>query len=459
MKATILLIVMMALIMACNKDFLDKKSSSSIVIPQTVSDFRAMLENVIVYQSTGALGQLASDEYYYLNKSGWQAATTATERQSYIWGKDVFGGDVAVKDWNDPYSAIFYANNVLDGLATLKDSIGNTEFNFVKGWAYFVRAYEYYDLVRNFSPAYDSATYSSDLGVPLKLHSGIDNNEARSSVKDCFDRILEDVGASIRLLPAQYPSGHPNQPSKSAAYGLLARIFLYMRVYDKAYSYADSALSLHDTLIDYNTLNANSNYPFANDNVESIYTTSQVLKYTATVVGNNSRMIAVDSNLLRAYESNDLRLNVYFRTRTYNNVTMRGGYYGTGLYPYTGLSVDEMFLIRAEGAARLGYMNIAVDDLNKLLYKRYRTGTYGPRIFADKDSLLSAILMERRKELIWRGLRWSDLKRLNREGANITLTRNLDGEMYRLEANSPNYVFNIPSDEIALSGITQNVRN
>ena len=458
MKTTILFIVITTLTISCNKDFLDTKSSSSIVIPQTVSDFREMLENVVVYQSTGALGQLASDEYYYLNKSGWQAATTATERQSYIWAKDVFGGDVAVKDWNDPYSAIFYANNVLDGLSALKDSVGNSEFNFVKGWAYFVRGYEYYDLMRNFAPAYDSVSASSDLGVPLKLSSGIDDIDARSSVKVCFDRILEDISASIPLLPAQYSSGHPNQPSKFAAYGLLARIFLYMRDYNKAYLFADSALLLHDTLIDYNTISTTSNYPFSNDNVESIYTTSQVLKYTATVVGNNSRMIAVDSNLLKTYDSTDLRLKIYFRTRTYNNMTMKGGYYGTGLYPFTGLGVDEMYLIRAEGAARMGNINIAIDNLNELLSKRYQTGTYVSKVFTNKDSLLSSILLERRKELIWRGLRWSDLKRLNKEGANITLTRNLDGELYRLEANSPNYVFNIPSDEITLSGIVQNSR-
>tara|TARA_R110002033_G_scaffold36621_1_gene75228 strand:+ start:3737 stop:3916 length:180 start_codon:yes stop_codon:yes gene_type:complete len=59
---------------------------------------------------------------------------------------------------------------------------------------------------------------------------------------------------------------------------------------------------------------------------------------------------------------------------------------------------------------------------------------------------------------VWRGLRWQDIRRLNKEGAGITLTRTLKGENYTLPPNDPRYIFPIPDDEIALSGIKQNVR-
>jgi hypothetical protein len=71
---------------------------------------------------------------------------------------------------------------------------------------------------------------------------------------------------------------------------------------------------------------------------------------------------------------------------------------------------------------------------------------------------LEKILIERRKSLIWRSLRWTDLRRLNKEGKNIELKRKLGDLEFTLAPNSPLYVLPIPDDEIALSGITQNKR-
>jgi len=68
------------------------------------------------------------------------------------------------------------------------------------------------------------------------------------------------------------------------------------------------------------------------------------------------------------------------------------------------------------------------------------------------------VLQERRKELVWRCLRWDDIKRLNKEGKGIVLSRRLGDAVYKLEPNTPGYVFNIPQDEINRSGIIQNIR-
>lgn len=443
---------------SCQKDFLGAKPGSAIVQPHTLSDFSSLMENSILYNCSGGLPQLASDEYYYLSYAGWQAANTSTERQSYLWGKDVYGGDVDIKDWEIPYQAIFYANNVLEGIDALNDSLATGEYRFVKGWAYFVRAYSLYDLVRNYGPAYDSATASIDLGVPLKLKAGIDNIEKRASVKSTFDRILSDLQIATSLLPAQYPAGHLNHPSKIAAYALFARIYLYMRSYHMAGLYADSSLRLYNNLIDYNTVSSSSRFPFSGNQSEAIYTTSQVIAYPSTTIGSNARLVSMDTGLLKLYGPNDLRYAVYFQNGAKDNTIMRGGYYGTGLYAFTGLAVDEMYLIRAESAAREGRGNSALSDLNTLLLKRYKSGSYQLMTDANAGNALDRVLEERRKELVWRSLRWGDLKRLNKEGANIVLTRFLNGQKYTLAPNDPRYVFNIPSDEILLSGIPQNER-
>jgi hypothetical protein len=71
---------------------------------------------------------------------------------------------------------------------------------------------------------------------------------------------------------------------------------------------------------------------------------------------------------------------------------------------------------------------------------------------------LDTVLAERRKELAFRGIRWSDLRRLNQEDWNITLTRNLNGTPYTLPPNSKLYTLPIPPDVIQESGIAQNPR-
>jgi hypothetical protein len=68
--------------------------------------------------------------------------------------------------------------------------------------------------------------------------------------------------------------------------------------------------------------------------------------------------------------------------------------------------------------------------------------------FLTKDEALKKVLIERRKELVWRaGLRWDDIRRLNKEGANISLRRKLGNETYVLKAGSPQFAFPIPINE------------
>ena len=117
------------------------------------------------------------------------------------------------------------------------------------------------------------------------------------------------------------------------------------------------------------------------------------------------------------------------------------------------------YLIRAESAARAGEVNQALSDINMLLKNRIDPNYFTPVVENDPDKLLRIILAERRKELIFRGQRWSDLKRLNQdERFKKTLVRVIDGEEYRLEPNSLKYAHLIPDLVISESGMTQNKR-
>jgi hypothetical protein len=265
------------------------------------------------------------------------------------------------------------------------------------------------------------------------------------------------LSQAIPLLVTDIPSNNREQPSKVAAHALLARIYLTMRKYDQAEVQADSTLQLYSKLIDYNTVSLTSTTPFTQTNDELIF------YKTATNYGSAETFlnpyITIRSSLFNLYNSIDLRASLYFVKKSTGAVVSKRQYDGaTTLYPFTGLATDETYLIKAECAARRNDITTALTYLNSLLIKRYVTNSFTAVTATDQTDALNKILLERQKELVWRNSRWDDIKRLNKEGANITLTRVLNGQTYSLPPNDPRYVFPIPDNEIQLSGIPQNIR-
>ncbi|MDB5199213.1 MAG: SusD family protein [Chitinophagaceae bacterium] len=442
---------------ACKKSiFLDKKPSTNILTPTTLTDFQLLLDNTAVMNVTGGLGQLSADEYI-LSDADW-ATGSATERNSYIWSKDLYSGDVAIADWNKLYTGIFYCNSVLDGLAK-SDSLSTSQGQYLKGWALFDRAYCNYDLVRTFCKAYNNSTSNSDLGIPLRLSSGIDKTQTRSTLQQSYDQIFNDLSQAVSLLQQTRPATNLNRPYKAAAYALLARIYLDMSNYSQAESNADLALNIYSTLINYNTIDQTKSTPFSTTNDELILNSSQVTAYgNFTPVGDFPGIAKIPSSIINLYSPNDLRLPIFFGKFSDNTYYKKAGYNGINGYPFTGLATDELYLIKSECLARRGQINESMDMLNKLVITRFKTGTFNPYSAISKDDALFKILTERQKELIWRETRWYDLKRFNLEGQNITLTKTVNGTNYSLPPNDNRWVLPIPSDEIILSGIQQNPR-
>ncbi|MGN6177904.1 MAG: RagB/SusD family nutrient uptake outer membrane protein, partial [Mucilaginibacter sp.] len=110
-------------------------------------------------------------------------------------------------------------------------------------------------------------------------------------------------------------------------------------------------------------------------------------------------------------------------------------------------------------AARSGDANTAMNNLNTLLRNRYASGTFTNLTASSGDDALNKVLKERRKELLYRGIRWSDLRRLNQESRfQVTLVRNVNGQTYTLPPNDPRYVELIPVDVISNSTMAQNPR-
>lgn len=458
--STIMLGVLVILCaIGCKKEFLDAKPSSDILTPNTIEEYQNILDFPTLNTGVG-LGILSADEFQYSSDATWLAMSSVTARNSYIWAKDIYEGTNNA-NWATQYFCIYYANNVLSGLEKIKTTPLNiNQWNITKGWALFIRAYGFYELLNYFSVFYDPATAANDLGIPLRLNPSIDEILPRSSVQESFNRVIKDLTEASTLLSASMPVAR-SRPSKAAAHALLARIYLNMRQYNKAEAHADTCLTFHNKLLDYNTLNKTSTTPFAINHEEQIYA-----KLASGDPGFNAQNTSTDvaPELISLYEPNDLRLVIYFIKQSNGTYDTKRSYYGAGLPPFVGLATDEIYLIKAEGLARRGESTSSMEYLNQLRIKRWNpTATtpakpYQNLIATDAVDALNKVLEERRRELVWRGTRWDDIRRLNKEGANITLTRTINGQTYTLAPNDPKYVFPIPENEITLSGIQQNPR-
>lgn len=458
-------IVSILIIVGCKKsDFLNTIPSSNLVIPSNLTDFQALIDHYSTMSETPALAETSADNYYISSYPTFQAGLQPKDQNTYIWAADIFAGKGGDADWNEMYENVLYSNVILDGLSSIPRTSSNaTTWDYVKGQALFTRAYQFYNLSQIFAPVYDASSANSDLGIPLRLTSDINPKTTRSSVAQTYNQIINDLTLAASLLPAAVPAIYLNRPSKPAAFAALARTYLSMRNYAQAQLYADSCLQLYNTLLDYNTLPATTTTtPFTGKIQEAfyqsnIYSAEQVLYHLRFQTAGYS----VDTALYRSYSSNDLRSFYYFvNPVSTTTIFTKQGYTPAGLTTpiFSGFATDEMYLIRAEGEARAGNTTAAMNDLNTLLVKRWKTGTFIPFTAANSQQALNTILTERRKELLLRGTRWTDLRRLNKEGANITLTRVLNGITYTLAPNSPNYTLPIPPDVISLTGIQQNVR-
>src|SRR3984957_8183772 len=113
-KRFLLLVMLLGVLQACHKGFLDAKPSSDLEVPTTLSDFQALLDNAAVFGLVPTLGEASADNYFFTYPY-WQTLDTR-EKNAYVWAVDIFQGQGGQLDWNTPYQQVFYANVVLDGL-------------------------------------------------------------------------------------------------------------------------------------------------------------------------------------------------------------------------------------------------------------------------------------------------------------------------------------------------------
>jgi starch-binding outer membrane protein, SusD/RagB family len=426
------------------KKYLELRPDIRLSTPNNLDDLQYLLDYTGL--NTAAIVTNVSTDEYFLTNADWNSLDELN-KNGFIWDAELQDNE----DWNSQYRTVLCANTVLEHLQKISTSGQQEKWNQIKGAALFFRAHSFYLLAQIFAPAYDANSASVDLGIPLRLTSDFNKKSVRSTLNETYQQIISDLRESARLLPTT--GTYKTRPILPAAFGMLSRVYLTMNDFQQAKLYADSCLNLHSALINHNDLDINSSGPFLLYNEE-------VMFHTKTDAPVNAWGIAyIDSILYDSFNDFDLRKQLFFMDNGDGNFIFKGNYTQSPYNLFNGIATDEIYLTRAECLARLNNVNKAMEDLNLLLESRWKEGTFVPLSAPNSMTALELVLSERKKQLIFRGTRWTDLRRLNKSNDHaITLKRVLDGTTYLLPSNDNRYTVLIPQNVIDLTGISQNER-
>lgn len=437
---------------SCEK-YLDVKPDSTISTPQTLKDLRAMLDNESrINQTYPGLLEVGTDDYY-LN---FDQITSQYQlyQDFYFWKRELINSGTS--SWQASFGTILVANVVLESLEKIASSDISLKTE-LSGEAHFVRGLCYYYLALVYCQTYKYGNENNQLGLPIRLGSDSNVKVQRSSLEKTFEFIIAELKLARELLPEQVAV--KTRPSKAAASAALAKVYLYMQDYQNAEKMALEVYDKSNALLDFNKLDIQSNRPFPALHDEMIYLAYSV--ENAELL--NEDDLNISQELYNLYDEVDLRKKVYFKDKGDGAKGFKGNYASNFSSYFAGMAMDEIYLILAECHTRRGRRSDGLIFLKELLTKRYQNGEYQLPDFTTDIQALKYILQERRKELIFRGVRWSDLKRLNLDKEFETrLSREVDDgthvQTIYLEPNDSRYVYPIPESVIVLGGIEQNTR-
>lgn len=409
-----------------------------IVLIETTEEYKGLIIDPVNSSVVGSLGSISCDDFFSVDQQ-----LNDIYGRAYYWAEKIYVGSDSDEGWNDTYSRIYITNLIIQNIMDSKD--GSTEEKeAIRAEAQLWRAYYYWWLQNQYSPAYDEATAETELSVPMITVPDLEALHSRATVKTVTDSIWSFLDNIEELLPEKASNDY--RPTKAAYHAFKARIYFYMYQYDQAAQEADLALAYNNNLNDMRTWKfTNPNNP--HDGIENKpYLERKSPESIWHQSCNFSSIIGLDmyvcDDLKVLYSDKDLRFKFWFTDIDPNGemYPLEGEYRTLHELDYN-ISVPEMMLIKAEALARKND-DKALDILNDLRTYRFLEEDYVKLTRADGSDLLSIVLDERRRELFYTGLRWFDMKRLGKEGIYTkTITREYDGVVYKLEPNSKLYVF------------------
>lgn len=404
----------------------------------------------------------------------------------YFW-EDVLQIDVDAPQyyWGSCYQAIAAANQALEAI----EKLGNTSnLNPQKGEALVARAYSHFMLINLFSKFYDSATASTDLGIPYVTESEkvVLKKYDRKTVAFVYEMIEKDLIAGLPLINDQAYKVPAFHFTKNAANAFASRYYLYKKDYDKVIEHASKVAiegSFAPLMRNWNTDLSTKSY-----NVISTQYAQATEKANLLIAETGSYWGRYWSGGIRYGLSANLGRELYFGDQPGSGTlsySLFGSERGTNLPKYNELFVrvnpsadigngylmvplfttEEVLFNRAEAYLNKGNTAGFLSDINTFLSLRIdnysanansltvakNNAFYGTT--STNAALLETLLYYRRVEFMHEGLRWFDLLRFK-----VPITHeNINGGSQVLSIDDKRRVLQIPQ-EAALSGMQLNPR-
>lgn len=411
-----------------------------------------------------------------------------------IWRWEILANNTEVEAvYGALYDVISRCNFLLDYAPTVRaNTVDDDKLDLLDsycGEAYMARAIAYSELIKLFCKSYESdEEAANELGVVLISHYNSDEPIKRSSLKDSYQFVLDDLDRAAEYMKLDddfdpstdgvlYNTSYFNEYT---AYALRARVALYMKKYDEAVKYASKVIDSDYYLLSsaseaYTSTQSYYSYMWTSDNSTEI-----IWKVGFTVNSYGSALGTVFFNydystvkpdyvpatwVLNLYDSYDYRYSTFFQTFT---TGYSHGLTWPLLYKYWGnttftsnqilhtsmpkvFRLSEQYLIRAEAYAEQGDYNSAGKDITTLRAARYYN--YGGSTTLTASNAMTVIEEERVKELYMEGFRLTDLKRWHKGFTREPQSQSIsNGSSLKVEADDPLFVWPIPRHEIEAPG-------
>lgn len=392
-------------------------------------DFQYLVNNRSNFEATYILPLVTNDDMATTDVNH-QNSMTAEIKAAYVWAPTYYGDTQTDIGWNNLYKCIYTCNEII---YSVMSSLNGTEAKKKEIYAEALvqRAFAYLMLANQYGEVYDPAKAQNQIGIPLLTTPDLFQKLDRSNLKKVYEQVISDLEQAIPSLPnTGTNNGHA---AKVSAYALLSRTHLYMRNFALAGEYADKALAINSALKTLETyIGKTATFPRRHEDPEVLLSRLSAGRFISQL----------NPELIDLFTAGDVRLELFTGT----TVGVPGRAYIRPQFnefaSYTGLSVPEMILIRAEVYARTGEVSKTLELLNKLRKTRIKAASYQDLLISNPADLLPAVVNERRREFMGTGLRWFDQRRLNLDPEFAKpYVRTFLGQQYTLNPGSNRYIY------------------
>ena len=347
--------------------------------------------------------------------------------------KSLLVDNTFVRDtWFNNYESINQTNLIIENLDIITSS--DDKKAQVEGEAKFLRAINYFELIRLWALPYEAGATNNQAGVPLRLTGYEDYSQPppaeRASVEEIYAQILNDLGDAYTKLP----TSNGVFATKYAAQAIRARVYLQMQNYASARDAADDVIENSGASLTESFAGAFNNDANSPEDIFAFQVTNQtgesdfITFYASQDNGGRGGDIVLNPDYFALFpDADDERANYSYIGDYGDDLT---GKYTNQFANIPLIRLAEMYLIRAEGniieTTSIG--QTPEEDINML---RLRSGAITVTAPLTQDD----ILLERQLELAFEGFLLHDLKRTKND---------IDGLPY----NDPTLVLPIPQNEM-----------